>query len=313
MKSAIKFHSEPELRNPYMVAAWPGMGFVATGAVGYLREKLNAQEFAEIESSGFFPLVNAVFRDQVIEFPQLPGSRFYYWKGSRKDVILFFGDAQPVPQRAHEFAELVLDVVQRFQVSRIFTCAAMPVRISHAQKPKVRAVPNDAKLIDYLKEHNVELVNQGEIGGMNGSLLAVAKQKKIEGVCLLGEIPYYTIEMVNPKASQAVLEVLTRMIDVKIDMTEIELSAEYVDGELAKRLKEEAGKFLIYAKPEEQAASEEVGTEVSHSLREEVERLFEEARKDRSKAEELKAKLDRWDIFGEYEDRFLDLFRRGNQ
>jgi hypothetical protein len=40
-----------------------------------------------------------------------------------------------------------------------------------------------------------------------------------------------------------------------------------------------------------------------------IEGLFEQARKDRSKAFELKQELDRLGVFKEYEDRFLDLFR----
>jgi hypothetical protein len=40
-----------------------------------------------------------------------------------------------------------------------------------------------------------------------------------------------------------------------------------------------------------------------------IERLFEQAGKDRSKAFELKQELDRLGVFKDYEDRFLDLFK----
>jgi uncharacterized protein len=40
-----------------------------------------------------------------------------------------------------------------------------------------------------------------------------------------------------------------------------------------------------------------------------VERLFDLSRRDRSKAYELKRELDRLDVFKDYEDRFLDLFK----
>jgi hypothetical protein len=39
-----------------------------------------------------------------------------------------------------------------------------------------------------------------------------------------------------------------------------------------------------------------------------IERLFIEARQDRAKARELKAELDRWNLYELYENRFLDLF-----
>lgn len=41
-----------------------------------------------------------------------------------------------------------------------------------------------------------------------------------------------------------------------------------------------------------------------------IERLFSEAELDRTKAYELKRELDRLDVFPEYKDRFLDLFKK---
>jgi hypothetical protein len=43
--------------------------------------------------------------------------------------------------------------------------------------------------------------------------------------------------------------------------------------------------------------------------RDRIEMLFDKARKDRSRAYELKQELDRLGVFAEYEDEFLDLFK----
>ena len=40
-----------------------------------------------------------------------------------------------------------------------------------------------------------------------------------------------------------------------------------------------------------------------------IEQLFEEAKQNRSKAYVLKQELDRLEVFADYEDRFLDLFK----
>lgn len=45
---SIEIYEEPELRNPYMIAAWPGMGNVALKAATYLKEKLKAEELSRI-------------------------------------------------------------------------------------------------------------------------------------------------------------------------------------------------------------------------------------------------------------------------
>ena len=42
-----------------------------------------------------------------------------------------------------------------------------------------------------------------------------------------------------------------------------------------------------------------------------IEALFAEAQRDRSRALQLKAELDRLGVFARFEDRFLDLFKRG--
>ena len=41
-----------------------------------------------------------------------------------------------------------------------------------------------------------------------------------------------------------------------------------------------------------------------------IEALFDQAQQDRSKAYELKRELDRLEVFKDYEDRFLDLFKK---
>jgi hypothetical protein len=61
---------------------------------------------------------------------------------------------------------------------------------------------------------------------LNGLLLGVAKERKIEGICLLGEVPVYATRVPNPMAALAVLKVLTKMLDIEIDMAELAQQAE---------------------------------------------------------------------------------------
>jgi hypothetical protein len=49
---------------------------------------------------------------------------------------------------------------------------------------------------------------------------------------------------------------------------------------------------------------------LSDADRRRVEEMFKLAQKDRSKAYELKRELDRLDVFKEFEDQFLDLFKQ---
>ena len=50
----VIIHKEPKLRSPSLLAAWPGVANVALEATTYLKDKLQAVEFAEIEAQSFF-------------------------------------------------------------------------------------------------------------------------------------------------------------------------------------------------------------------------------------------------------------------
>ena len=51
-------------------------------------------------------------------------------------------------------------------------------------------------------------------------------------------------------------------------------------------------------------------TKLPQSARKKIETLFKEAQKDITQASKLKNELDRWNVYKEYEDRFLDLFKK---
>lgn len=82
------------------------------------------------------------------------------------------------------------------------------------------------------------------IAGMNGLLLSVAKERDMKGICLLGETPRYLSDMGNPIASQAVLQVLTKILEIEIDMTELEDMVQQAQQEIEKVIKESRREFI---------------------------------------------------------------------
>jgi hypothetical protein len=58
------------------------------------------------------------------------------------------------------------------------------------------------------------------------------------------------------------------------------------------------------------AVAEDAMVKLDELDRARLERLFEKARGDHNAAFQLKEELDRLDVFDQYEDRFLDLFKR---
>jgi len=315
----IKLIRKPRLKSPYLIAAWPGMGNVAARAVDYLWEQLNPIEFGEISAKGFFHPHEAWIVDGQVEKPRLPTGKFYYWKNTtgKHDIIIFLCEAQPSLEKSYSYANLVLDVAAEFKVKRVFTFASMPSPIDHTQQSRVWATVSDKRLAKELDPLDVKPMRVGQISGLNGLLLSVAKERKMEAFCFLAEIPLYAIQIENPKASKAVLKIFTKMIGLNFDFGGLDERAKIVEDEIEKLVdyfKSGAAPGPINEEDIESIKQSLASvTRLPESAKAKIEKLFKFAEKDLSKAQELKSELDKWHIYKDYEDRFLDLFKPGKR
>jgi hypothetical protein len=218
-----------------MLASWPGIGNVSIIVASYLKKKLPFKELGEIEPSHFFDPIGVVVRDNIVEAPQFPESRFYYWKnrGGGSDIILAISEDQPLT-KGYELANCVLDVGERFGITRVYTCAAALSSIHHTEPPHVWGVVTSPKISRVLEKYGLVQRGNLQISGLNGLLLGVAKERGIEGVCLLGEVPVHATRIPNPMAALAVLGVLVRMLGIEVDLSELSEMA----SEAAERMKQ---------------------------------------------------------------------------
>ena len=327
-----KIYKRPKLKNPILLVAWPGMGEVAFKAATYLVDKLKAEEFAEVLPEDFFYLTASVIKEGILDLPQPPYSKFYYWKNpatkrggsandfggntGKNDLIIFISNAQPDLTKAQDYCKKIIYVAKSFKVKLTIGFAAMPHPIDHTQNPNVWFAATSKELTNNLKKYNFMLLSDGQISGLNGLFLGVAKKEGLQGFCLLGEIPLYAIQIENPRASYAVLEALSRILNIQIDLTNLIDQAHIMEGEI--------NKLLDYLKLGPQAQAGPIGeeeiekikkglsqlTKLPLSVKDKIEKLLEQAKTDISKASELKTDLDKWNVYNEYEDRFLDLFRK---
>ena len=259
MNGLVRIHARPKLHSPNLLAAWPGIGNVATIAASYLIRKLEFKLLGALDAASFFEPIGVVVKDNVVEAPQFPQNNFYYWKNhsGKSDLILFIGENQPAV-KSYDLAHCILDTGLRFQVKRIYTCAAAMTRIHHTEPPRVWGVATSPGVAEDLKPYSLMPAANVQIAGLNGLLLGVAKEREIEGVCLLGEVPLYATRVQNPMAALAVLRVLVKILEIDIDLTDMEEMATEA-GERMKQLASEAmGEYIdLFTEPIWQAGEEE--------------------------------------------------------
>jgi uncharacterized protein len=318
---------------PLMIAAWPGMGNVAVGAAGYLVVKLRARLIHELHMRDLFEVPHIEVSQGLVQAGRMPRNMFFEWKNPNNgpDLLIFLGEAQPVVG-GYGLCHKLLDYAVQKGVSRVFTFAAMASQLHPSNKPRVFGVATEASLLQRLKSLDVQILKEGQISGLNGVLLAAAAERSIAGISLLGELPYFAAAVPNPKASQAVLEIFTKMSSLTIDFTELSEQAKAVEQgliELLEKLQENARQqgeegfgLPEFAQPADEDEAEEATTSstgpevaknqptIDYNTRRRIDALFEAAHKDRGRAFHLKQELDRLGVFEQYEDRFLDLFRK---
>jgi hypothetical protein len=313
----INFSKRPQLKNPYLIVAWPGMGEVAFKAAQFLVEKLPAEEFARIDSQEFFYLTSSIIKEGIIDTPELPYNKFYYWKNKagKKDLIIFISNAQPDLSRSADYCQRILSLVRSFEVSTVICFAAMPVPIDHKQEPSVFCAFTDHQAKNSLARYNLKIMPESQISGMNGLFLGIAKKAGFSGFCLLAEMPLYAIQIENPKASYAILEALNRILGISLELKELREQAGLVEqqiDQLIEYLKLDGEQPPPIGEEELEKIKKSLSeySKLPQSIKLKIEKLFVQSKKDISKAHELKVELDKWNIYKEYEDRFLDLFKK---
>jgi proteasome assembly chaperone (PAC2) family protein len=234
-------------------------------------------------------------------------------KDAQNDLIIFLSDAQPDLTKAEEYCKKIINLVKTFKVKTVVSFAAMPQAIDHNQEPRVWFTATSQEIINNLKKYDIQLLNEGQISGLNGLFLGIAKREGLNGFCLLGEIPLYTIQIENPRAAYAVLEALAKILNLQIDFSVLMEQAQAIEGQINSLL--DQLKLGPTPGPIGEEEIEKIKKSLSQltklplSVKEKIEKLFIQAKTDISLANELKVELDKWNVYKEYEDRFLDLFK----
>ena len=308
-----------KLNDPILIAAWPGMGHVAVTACYYLIAKLKMEFRAEYHTSDLFDVDHVVIDSGLVQPFRYPKNQFFVWRNPNggNDLLIFIGEAQP-PHGQYNFCRKLIDYAQSEGVSKIFTFASMATPSQLEDESRVIGATTDSETLHLFVRHDVGLLNNGSISGMNGIFLGVAAERKLPGGCLLGEIPQVFANVPYPKASLAVLNVFSKIIEIEIDTAELSVEAEKMQQHLTDvmsqlRRLEQGEKSELGDIEETYIPDPTENGKLSEEEKNRLEALFEEAKKDRSTAYELKRELDRLDVFAEYEDRFLDLFKTDDE
>ncbi len=260
--SELILESHPDLRDPWLVAAfdgWPNAGGVAVQAMHYLRTKLGAAKFADIAPQEFYsfavlrPL--AVIEEGVVKGVRFPLNEFYSWKdpSGRRDLILLSG----IEPHRHwrQYLECVYEVIREFRVTRAVSLGATYDRVPHTLEPRISATTNDESLVPELSDLGIHLTNYMGPCSVNTVMLETFKEHHVLSSSLWGHAPHY-LQVGNPRVAYFLLQKLLRLIGVEVDMSEIRTASDEFQ-EMLDRFMVEKPEVREYVRQLEEETSKE--------------------------------------------------------
>ncbi len=302
---------------PLLLAVWPGFGNVGLVAGDYIRRKLDSKQLGAIDLNQLSVPQSSVVENGRIVPVKIPESTLHYTVSP--DLIIYQSGAQLNETKQMLVLQTLIDIAKNYGVKQIVTVCAVPVPMSHGQPNQLFYAANSEELSGKLEKMGVKPLSAGEIAGPAGVLPALAKETGIEAACLMVTMPAYAGGTTYPKAAIPLVSCLAQMEQFRIDLTEIRRLSESLDEqfrEIENRINEKIADIVPNTTFEQEYQYEQVLEQPDKKdedgldplVQAKLDGLFEQVKKERSKASELKKELDRLGLFKKYENRFLDLF-----
>jgi uncharacterized protein (TIGR00162 family) len=172
----------PALENPVFVQGLPGFGNVGRIAAHLLIKFCEAKPFAELYSPSFPDYVSISSKG----IAHLPKYEFYSAPMEKNNLVIMTGETQPsfddVVAHYHVCDEIV-DFVEKLGCHFMVTMGGVPLT---EDKVQVYVAATSSRLATEFQEKGSAIYSKGRIVGGTGLTLALAKERGIEGVCMLG-------------------------------------------------------------------------------------------------------------------------------
>jgi len=209
--------TDKNLADPILIVGLPGIGQVGKLVAEYMIHMLAAEKIGEIYSIYLPPQV-------IIEetgIARLPRNEIFLYRAGHRDVLFLVGDFQSTSNEGHYLmTDAYLDIAAELGIQRIYTLGGFGV--GHlVYEPRVFGATNNEAFRAEVIEAGVTFDRDepgGGIVGAAGLLLGMGSMRGIDAVCLMGETSGY---VVDPMSAAGVLSVLSKLIAVPVDPTQL--------------------------------------------------------------------------------------------
>ncbi len=237
-KTTIISKEAGQLKNPILIEGLPGIGLVGKLAAEHMIKELKAEKIAELYSP-HFPHQVLMLRKGIVRMLK---NKFYLWRNpdpNGSDLIILIGDVQAITSEAQfEVCGTMIDYFKKLGGKTIYTLGGYGTG-KVVEKPRVFGSATHKDMLKEYEQHGVIFGEAtGSIIGAAGLLLGLGKLHGIRGVCLMGETHG---GYVDAKSAQSVLEMLSKILGVQMDLAKLQHRAKESER-FMKKMESEAKK-----------------------------------------------------------------------
>ncbi|GAB4066644.1 filament polymerization regulator ParJ [Angustibacter speluncae] len=222
--------SEPQLRDPIVLAAfegWNDAAEAASGALAHLHEVWDAQPLVAIDPEEYHDF--QVTRPQVSLEPDgrrritWPATRLSWARpaGSDRDVVLVRG-IEP-SMRWRRYTDEVLGHLVKHDASTLITLGALLADVPHTRPIPVTTTSDDPELLERLALQ--KSTYEGPTG-IVGVLQDVATRRGLPALSLWAAVPHYVGQPPSPKAVLALLSRVEELVQLTLPLGDLVEEAE---------------------------------------------------------------------------------------
>ena len=220
MVCTIEMSEKPELNDPILIEGLPGIGFVANITALHLIRELKAKRFAEITSASFQDFAVTTETGGT----RSPVNELYYYKrkDGGRDLIIWYGNTQALTTTGqYELTGKVLDIIQELGCRFVISIGGFKKEKTENPPAVYCAATDQATLKEALSLGTKIMI--GHIFGIAGIVLGISRIRKIKGFALLVDTVGMYPDVV---ATVQALTVLNKFLDLKVDLTKVEIAAD---------------------------------------------------------------------------------------
>ena len=244
---------QPERKLSTLLIAFSGWADAAEGATSamkFLKRKLNASKFAEFDPEEFYDFTQTRptttrTRDGKRHI-HWPANEFYHLENQDSgDGIMVFTGVEP-NLRWRSYSQGVATLATEHGVETVVHVGALLDAVPHTRPVKLSGTATRPDLSEFLEGREIRSSNYQGPTGISSSVMDACVRQGLGYSSIWGHTPHYLQAAPNYRVAYSLLQTLTRLLHLPLDLEELRGAAAKFDDEVAKAVEadEQIGSYV---------------------------------------------------------------------